>query len=90
MNGKHDTQARWSPDGKYLAFVRAGDKDETGKAQAFSDRCLAGRRRSTDHQPICLKARRIRSGRRIASASHFEFTTPEDIEKAQHAKKRQV
>src|SRR5258705_9881255 len=30
-NGKHDTQARWSPDGKYLAFVRAGDKDETGK-----------------------------------------------------------
>jgi len=30
-NGKHDTQPRWSPDAKRIAFVRGGDKDETGK-----------------------------------------------------------
>src|SRR5256885_1316747 len=30
-NGKHDGQPRWSPDGKRLAFVRGGEKDETGK-----------------------------------------------------------
>jgi dipeptidyl aminopeptidase/acylaminoacyl peptidase len=29
--GKHDAQPRWSPDGQQLAFVRGGDKDETGK-----------------------------------------------------------
>ena len=30
-NGKHDAGARWSPDGRILAFVRAGDKDDSGK-----------------------------------------------------------
>ncbi|MGB0041095.1 MAG: hypothetical protein WBQ00_19485, partial [Terriglobales bacterium] len=30
-NGKHDGQPRWSPDGKQIAFVRGGDKDESGK-----------------------------------------------------------
>ena len=30
-NGKHDGQPRWSPDGKQIAFVRGGDKDDTGK-----------------------------------------------------------
>ena len=30
-NGKHDAQPRWSPDGKRIAFIRGGDKDETGK-----------------------------------------------------------
>ncbi len=32
-NGKHDTQPRWSPDGRRLAFVRGGGKDEGGKTQ---------------------------------------------------------
>src|SRR5215470_12751214 len=32
-NGKHDSQARWSPDGSRLAFVRAGDKDDSGKSK---------------------------------------------------------
>ena len=32
-NGKHDTQPRWSLDGKRLAFIRAGEKDESGKPQ---------------------------------------------------------
>ena len=30
-NGKHDAQPRWSPDGKYLVFVRGGEKDDAGK-----------------------------------------------------------
>jgi len=30
-NGKHDSQPRWSPDGKNIVFVRGGDKDEAGK-----------------------------------------------------------
>src|SRR6202451_3992644 len=29
--GKHDGQPRWSPDGKNIAFVRGGEKDEAGK-----------------------------------------------------------
>jgi dipeptidyl aminopeptidase/acylaminoacyl peptidase len=30
-NGKHDAHPRWSPDGKSVVFVRAGDKDDSGK-----------------------------------------------------------
>src|SRR6266478_9606483 len=30
-NGKHDMHARWSPDGKRIAFMRGGEKDENGK-----------------------------------------------------------
>jgi len=30
-NGKHDTHARWSPDGMRIAFVRGGEKDDSGK-----------------------------------------------------------
>ncbi len=29
--GKHDAAPRWSPDGKYIAFVRSGEKDDSGK-----------------------------------------------------------
>ena len=29
--GKHDGQPRWSPDGKSIAFIRGGDKDDAGK-----------------------------------------------------------
>ncbi len=30
-NGKHDAQPRWSPDGRRIAFVRGGEKDDCGK-----------------------------------------------------------
>ncbi len=30
-NGRHDSQARWSPDGRRLAFLRGGEKGEDGK-----------------------------------------------------------
>jgi dipeptidyl aminopeptidase/acylaminoacyl peptidase len=30
-NGKHDAHARWSPDGKTIAFIRGGEKDDAGK-----------------------------------------------------------
>jgi len=30
-NGKHDSQPRWSPDGRRLAFIRGADKGEDGK-----------------------------------------------------------
>jgi dipeptidyl aminopeptidase/acylaminoacyl peptidase len=30
-NGKHDTNPRWSSDGRHIAFVRGGEKDEAGK-----------------------------------------------------------
>ena len=30
-NGKHDSGAVWSPDGHSLAFVRGGEKDDSGK-----------------------------------------------------------
>ena len=30
-NGKHDARPRWSADGRRIAFVRGGEKDEAGK-----------------------------------------------------------
>ena len=32
-SGKHDASPRWSPDGSHIAFVRGGEKDETGKSK---------------------------------------------------------
>src|SRR5258708_26575427 len=86
-NGKHDAQPRWSPDGKRLAFLRAGEKDASGKPKPpqLALLLLAGgeARLITDlpkgaPNPVCSP-----DSKRIAFSSS---TTPEDIEKAQHAK----
>jgi dipeptidyl aminopeptidase/acylaminoacyl peptidase len=29
--GKHDSSPRWAPDGRHIAFMRGGEKDEAGK-----------------------------------------------------------
>ena len=87
-NGKHDAHPRWSPDGKRLAFVRGGEKDDSRQASSRrklqSCRWLAAKPASS---PICRKAQPLQSGRpdskRIAFSSS---TTQEDIEKTQRKK----
>src|SRR5580693_3591028 len=71
-NGKHDASARWSPDGTRIAFVRDGDKDDSGEPRIITDlpKGASGPVWSPD-------------GRRIAFSS---TTTQEDIDKQQHKK----
>ncbi|MFZ3264814.1 MAG: S9 family peptidase [Terriglobales bacterium] len=87
-NGKHDAQPRWSADGKRLAFVRGGEKDETGKAgpSQIAILLLAGgeARIITDQPKDASSPVWSPDGKRIAFLSS---TTPEDIEKAARKKK---
>jgi hypothetical protein len=64
-NGKHDAHARWSPDGKRIAFVRGGEKDDAGRVRRRLRffRWLAAK---PAWLPICRRAPRLRSGRRTA------------------------
>jgi dipeptidyl aminopeptidase/acylaminoacyl peptidase len=82
-NGKHDGQPRWSPDGKRLAFVRASDKDDTGKPRPpqIAILSLAGgeARIVTDLPKGAARPVWSPDSKRIAFLSS---TTPEDIEKA--------
>ena len=86
-NGKHDAQPRWSPDGKRMAFVRGGDKDETGKPKPAQIALLSfsgGEARIiTDLPKGASGPVWSPDGKHIAFSSS---TTPGDIEKAAHKK----
>ena len=86
-NGKHDAQPRWSPDGKTIAFIRGGEKDDAGKPKPSQIALLSfngGEARIiTDLPKGAGGATWSPDGKRIAFTSE---TTPEDIEKAAHKK----
>ncbi len=86
-NGKHDAHPRWSPDGKRIAFVRGGGKDDSGKPRPaqIAILSLAGgeARVITDLPKGAAGPVWSPDSRRIAFLSS---TTPEDIAKEQRKK----
>ena len=86
-NGKHDQRARWSPDGKRIAFVRAGEKDDGGKPRPpqIAILSLAGgeARIITDLPKGAAGPVWSPDSKRIAFSSS---TTQEDIDKEQRKK----
>ena len=86
-NGKHDAHPRWSPDGKRIAFVRGGEKDDSGKPRPaqIAILLLAGgeARIITDLPKGAAGLVWSPDSKRIAFMSS---TTPEDIEKEQRKK----
>ena len=86
-NGKHDAAPRWSPDGKQIAFIRSGVKDESGKPKPPQIALLSlegGEARIlTDLPKGAGGAIWSPDGKQMAFSS---TTTSEDIEKAGHKK----
>jgi dipeptidyl aminopeptidase/acylaminoacyl peptidase len=86
-NGKHDAAPRWSPDGSHLAFVRSGEKDESGqpKPPQIALLSLAGgeARIVTDLPKGASGPVWSPDGKQIAFSSS---TTLEEIEKPAHKK----
>ncbi len=86
-NGKHDTHARWSPDGMRIAFVRGGEKDDSGKPRPPQIAVLSltgGEARIiTDLPKGAAGPVWSPDSKRIIFSSS---TTPEDIEKEQRKK----
>src|ERR1700732_2338873 len=88
-NGKHDMHPRWSADGRRIAFVRGGEKDDSGKprpAQVAILSLAGGEGRIITALPKGA-AGPVWSpdSKRIAFMSS---TTPEDIEKETRKEKR--
>ncbi|HSZ63843.1 MAG TPA: S9 family peptidase [Terriglobales bacterium] len=86
-NGKHDSHARWSPDGTRIAFVRGGDKDDSGKPRPAQIAILSlsgGEARIITDLPKGASGNVWSpDGKRIAFSS---TTTQEDIDKEKHKK----
>jgi len=86
-NGKHDAQPRWAPDGRRLAFVRGGEKDDTGKpgpAQIAILSLAGGEARVVTELPKGAGSPTWSpDGKRIAFLSS---SSPEDFEKAARKK----